>query len=555
MCLLRYIYLFGFFGLPVFLFGQAMDGDTLSSGNSKLKWSGSIQVNGGVFRSTRDPGRMPDGYYRISGNPRLRYGDWDIPLKFQLGNFEDRLLQPFNKIGISPSYKWVTIHAGYQQLDFSPFIYQNHLILGGGLELNPGKFRFAALYGEFKRATAGGILSIQDRYSKPTFKRTGLTSRIGVGTDENFIDLVFLKAEDQSSSADATTDGLRVYPEENLVFGLNTEQKIAEKWYLKATASFSAYSRDTRSSETADDDFFGSTLVYDIIQPRVSTNYATALSGNLEYRAKAWRATGKYAYIHPGYASMGIYTTQSDLQRFAIDLQGFLFERKLTAQGGWRRENNNLLNTLNYTTERNFLNTMFMWNQSRKWIGTAGITYFSTSQSGGVPDLGATGFDQGTIQGNLGYNRQRSDGSSRWSANISGMQRRNRMQSYTAFSSYNLRGDYTFLLTKNKYWQLRPGVQIGVFRIVETITTTRLSPDIQLAYKKPKSGFRTQVSGSPNFQFSSTTSTVFVWRTTGQASYRVKRKHFFVFRINQSVRTGTSEYSEWQVDLSYRYQI
>lgn len=555
MCWLRYIYLFVFFGSPFLLFGQPLEGDSTSLKKSKLKLSGSIQVNGGFFKSTRNPGRMPGGYYRISGNPRLRYGKWDIPLKFQFGNFEDRLLQPFNKIGISPSYKWITIHAGHQQLDFSPFVYQNHLIFGAGLELNPGKFRFAALYGELKRATSGGILSIQERYSRPAYKRVGLTSRIGVGTDENFVDLVFLKAKDHGSGAVAVMDSLRIYPEENFVFGLNTEQRIAEKWYFKATGALSSYTHDTRSSESSNDRFFASNLVYAIIQPRISTNYAGAISGELEYRDKAWRAKGNYEYVQPNYVSMGVYAVQSDLQRFAIDLQGFLFERKLTAQLGWRRENNNLLSSLNFTTKRNFLNTLFMWNQSRKWMGTAGVSYFSTSQSGGVPDLGGTAFDQATIQANLGYNRLRPDGSPHWSVNVNGMQRRNRAVSKVAFSSYNFRGDYVFWLTKNKFWQLRPGVQLAVFRIINTITTTRLTPEAHLAYKKPKSGFRVQVSGSPSFQFQPNISTVFVWRTTAQASYRLKRQHFFTLRLNQSVRAGVSRYSEWQVDLGYRFQI
>lgn len=555
MCPLRYISLLAFLGVPFFLFGQPMNGDSISLGNPKLKWSGSIQVNGGIFRSTRNPGRMPDGYYRISGNPRLRYGNWDIPIAFQFGNFEDRLLQPFNKLGISPSYKWITIHAGYRQLDFSPFIYRNHLILGGGLELNPGKLRFATLYGELKRATAGGILSIQERYSNPAFQRTGITSRIGVGTDENFVDLVFLKAKDQNNNSNAETDSLKIYPEENLVFGLNTEQRIAEKWYFKATGTFSSYTHDTRSSKSTSDNFFVSSLVYDIFQPLVSTEYSAAFKGGLEYRDKSWRAKGKYEYVQPGYASMGVYSVQSDLQRFALDLQGFLFERRLTAQVGWRRENNNLLSTLNYTTTRNFLNTLLMWNQKRKWIGTAGLSYFGTGQSEGIPDLGGTGFDQATLQANLGYNRRRPDGSSHWSANINGMQRRNRVGSTVAFSSYNFRGDYIFILSNNKFWELRPGMQITVFRILETFTSTRLSPELQLAYKKSKSDFKAQVSLSPNFQFNTNTNTVFVWRTTGQASYRVKRKHFFALRINQSLRTDSNNYSEWQADLSYRFEI
>ncbi len=536
-------------------FGQEENTDSIPPPGAKLNLSGSIQFNGGIFRSSRNPGRMPDSYYRISGNPTVKYGDWKIPVKFQYGNFEDRLLQPFNKLSISPSYKWITLHLGFLQPDFAPYIFQNHLIVGGGIELNPGKFRFAALYGELKRATDGGLLSLNDRYTRPVFKRMGLTSRIGYGTSDNFIDLVFLKGWEDSDRANLLTDSMRIYPEENLCFGLNTEQRFAKKWYFKATGAFSAYTYDSRSpisNSTNNSSFYGSNLLDGIYQPRISSEYSGTVLGSLEYRADLWRAEATYTLVQPDYASMGVYSVQSDLQRFGLQWRGNLFKKRLMTQIGWKRENNNVLNTRDATTSRNFLNGRFLWNQSKKWILSGGASYFATQREANNPELGGSGFDQSTVEANLGYNRRRIDGTNFWNVNLSAMQRKDNLNRTTPFQSLNLRTDISFVLDKNKSWTLNPAVNIASFKIIQTLNSIRLYPTIALKYRKRKSNFTAEVSGGPTILINTSPDNSFIWRTNASASYRIKRKHFFSFRLNQSSSTGYTTYSEWQAALSYR---
>src|SRR5690349_22417845 len=51
--------------------------------------------------------------YLIHGNPVLYIKGTPIPFSFLLSNFNNRFQQPFNQVGISPSYKWVKVHLGY----------------------------------------------------------------------------------------------------------------------------------------------------------------------------------------------------------------------------------------------------------------------------------------------------------------------------------------------------------------------------------------------------------------------------------------------------------
>jgi len=39
---------------------------------------------------------------------------------------------------MSPYYKWITIHVGYRNINYSQFTLAGHTILGAGIELHPG---------------------------------------------------------------------------------------------------------------------------------------------------------------------------------------------------------------------------------------------------------------------------------------------------------------------------------------------------------------------------------------------------------------------------------
>lgn len=68
---------------------------------------------------------LPDRYlpfnYVITGAPVLSLYGMQIPVSFVIGRQQSSFTQPFNQFELSPSYKWVTVHAGYRNLTFSPY--------------------------------------------------------------------------------------------------------------------------------------------------------------------------------------------------------------------------------------------------------------------------------------------------------------------------------------------------------------------------------------------------------------------------------------------------
>ena len=99
---------------------------------------------------------------------RLTQGAFDIPLSFVLSNFENKFYQPFNQFGISPKYKWATLHLGYRNLTYSNYTLAGHRILGAGFDLKPKNFRIGFMYGQLRRsASIDSSMNANPMYVRP----------------------------------------------------------------------------------------------------------------------------------------------------------------------------------------------------------------------------------------------------------------------------------------------------------------------------------------------------------------------------------------------------
>jgi len=145
------------------------------------------------------------------------------------------------------TYKWATVHAGYRNVNFSPFTLAGHTFLGGGVELNPGKLRLGAVYGRFNKAISS---TLAEPDILPSYKRTGYAVKVGYGKPGNYIDLVMLRAADDSASIQnvVPTAEQTVKPAENLVVGATSRLLILKHITVELDAAVSAYTRDVRAS-------------------------------------------------------------------------------------------------------------------------------------------------------------------------------------------------------------------------------------------------------------------------------------------------------------------
>lgn len=252
-------------------------------------------------------------------------------------NFLDRR---YTRIGVSPYYKWVKLHAGHRSMNFSPLTVANRTFLGGGIELTPGNLRFAAFYGGMAKTDP------QDRalfgFNKEIFSQKGLGIKVGYGKDQNFIDLIFFRARDEiSASTQINQDSAYVFPNENAVLGLNGQWEIFDKVQLKFELATSGFTQNALDPENEDPHFPFPSFV---LNRKTSTDYRKAINSSIAYNGKNFSIGLGYKRIEPEFKSLGAYFFNDDLEDYTLNFSFGLLENRLRVSGTGGVQRNNLFN-------------------------------------------------------------------------------------------------------------------------------------------------------------------------------------------------------------------
>lgn len=363
-------------GVLIFLsesitFGQ--DLANLGKGQA-LQISGSINANQVLYLSQGIDSRRDPYNYFLAGNLNLSLYGWSVPLSFSYSNQNSTFQQPFNQYGLSPTYKWVTLHAGYRSLTFSRYTLNGHLFLGGGVEVTPtDKIRVSAIYGRFQQAVEEDT-TIQANV--PAYRRMGGGVKFTYGTNKDFVDVIIFKAKDDENSLASPPVINNINPEENLVLGVGFNKTFSKNLVLKAEYASSAISQDIRAEEVT------SGNVYDRLnfafRPRVSSSYYNAVNAAIQYKIKGAGFGIAYERVDPGYRTLGSYFFNNNLENIAFT--NTLVAMKNKVRLNWRLgvQRNNLdneeLNTLRRLSGA--INVSYM--ASPKMIYNVSYTNFRT---------------------------------------------------------------------------------------------------------------------------------------------------------------------------------
>ncbi len=341
---------------------------------------GNLNLNLQSSTSNGMAARQQPFEYVVSANLTPSIYGLSLPFSFTYSNRQASYTQPFNRFGISPNYKWITLHAGYRNLNFSNYTLAGHSFLGGGIELNPGKFRFGLIGGRFNKNTTTNSLSPTD--NMPEYKRNGAAMKIGVGGKKTFVDLLLLSVKDVSTSIPIDTTYPSKTPQENLIAGLNTRITFSEKFYFEGEFAASAHTSDQFALGFGID----SSLLAKtdkIIHVNQSSRLYTAGRASLVYKAKPLTIKAEYRRIDPNYTSFGAYYMTTDIQSFAVGPAFSLFKRKLSIKGSFGLENDNLRNTKKVTTIRTVGSANLSWNPSQIFGVDGSYSNFSIDQKAG----------------------------------------------------------------------------------------------------------------------------------------------------------------------------
>lgn len=255
-------------------------------------------------------------------------------------------LPSYSFYGASPSYRWVTLHGGDRTMTFSPYSLSGVNFRGGGVELSPGRWYVASMYGRLRTDRVQDAGLIQSGLSIDDYRRFGRGLKVGYATAEGSqVAVSYFGSADrfeagfpERSEGDTLSPArVGVLPERNAVLTVSVKQRVSSLVSLEVEAARSVLTRDDSAPELPD---AGAGLsLLGLLTPRTSTAGANAFSGAVNLTPAFGNVQFKYERIEPEYRTHGSLFFQNDLENLTASVAAPLFEQRLSvaASGGLQR--------------------------------------------------------------------------------------------------------------------------------------------------------------------------------------------------------------------------
>ncbi|MGE0352104.1 MAG: hypothetical protein AB7I33_13560 [Gemmatimonadales bacterium] len=303
--------------------------------------TGSLTAYGELYsRDGIGTANRPDETGRITANLTLSLfnGLLTAPLTAIISSDQVSFRQQINQIGVSPTYKWATFHAGNFTPEYSRYTIADATLLGGGVDLHPGLFRIGAVYGRSRRAIAGN-----GNYTQIQWAQWMYGGRLGYGDEQkSFLDLFLVRGEDDRNSLDTAA----VFPvppvEASTVAGYKGQLSFGGgRVQLQSEGALSRYRRDELATNE-----------------EVTDKSAQV---KLLFNSTVWSIGGTVEYVGPGFVTLGNSGLAGDRIDYGLTGSARLSGGRLALQGmaGWRE--NNLDGDLEATAKQAIYNFSGSW--------------------------------------------------------------------------------------------------------------------------------------------------------------------------------------------------
>lgn len=245
-------------------------------------------------------------------------------------------LPAYTFVGLSPSYKWATLHLGNSNLNFSPYIFAGHSFSGIGTELRPGIWRFKAMRGRLQPTDFRELGQL--RATEQPFSRQAWGVQAGIDTGKDKASLSLLKVVDKSKIIEQ--DSLPRNPMENLVVGIAGRKQISPIIYLEIDYALSFLSRNAFSPvrTTAS----GHWLALGLMTFRNSTATHKALKTSIGLTTNFGHIEFHHERVDPGYRSLGTLFFNDDIENLTTSSAFSAFQKKLKISAHFGIQRNNL---------------------------------------------------------------------------------------------------------------------------------------------------------------------------------------------------------------------
>jgi hypothetical protein len=358
--------------------------DLGSIGKAKpVSFHGGLNLSSTVYAAKNTEGRQPPFSWVLSGNATVDVYGVQFPLSVIYAKNSEQYSLPFQRFGLSPYYKWVKLHLGHRNYYFNQFVTAGQPIFGAGIELNPKKLRFAAVYGRIAKAEFIDSTRANFAGQPSVFERKGVSVKLGLGSERNHVDVNVLKAHDDLTSLPPSVlANKNTKAAENVAIGVSTRFGIGKYLVWSLEAAGSAYTRDLTAQTVALPDSFKIVkTATSVFQPYFSSQLLTA--GETSLRVLLGKSSVQVAYrrVSPDYKSMGVFFFQNDVEQYTFSPNLVLFQNKVLLTGSVGIQQDNLLRQKLFTSKRFIGNANLSWRPNNVFSANAQYSNFGLTQT------------------------------------------------------------------------------------------------------------------------------------------------------------------------------
>lgn len=343
-----------------------------------IKVNGSLNVNTVSYYAHGIEQRRDPYNWFVTGTLNINLFGYDAPLSFSYSNANKSFSQPFNQFSFQPQYKWVKTYVGYNSMTFSNYTLAGHVFLGGGVELNPGKWKIAAMYGRLKRA----VPFTETDTVNAVFKRMGYGLKVGYEDNGSSISANIFTAKDDVNSIPYTLYNSTLTPKQNVAMSINGRKTFLKRFFIEGEYAVSALNNDVRANDNSEADTVvhkpTNNIIKGLLPANATSRYYDALNASVGYQGNWYTLQFRYERIAPEYQTLGAYYFNNDMRNITMVPSVRLFKNRLNLNANVGFQENNLDKTRTSTTKRTVgaFNATYIPNE--KWNFAANYSNFSS---------------------------------------------------------------------------------------------------------------------------------------------------------------------------------
>ncbi len=343
----------------------------------QLNITGGINLTSQFYNASGIAARRDDFQWGARANLNFSFLGINAPFTFVFSEANQNFgLPSYTFAGLSPRYKWATLHAGDRSLSFSRYTMSGISFRGLGVTLEPGKFHFSGFYGKLNRALANDLNALGDLNG--FYQRNGYGFRVGYGGNSTSIFANFFAADDQENGdlPPVTELGPVFGLQNNKVISLEGRQQIGKRISVFGELAHSAFNGNNRAPALAtEDETFGNTLL-GLFSPTEETQTGQAYQIGAAYTQTKYGLQLQYERISRGFRTLGALFFNKDSENITLGLNRSFLENKLTVFVNGGLERTNLDSEEQESTNRIIGALNLTYRPDDKWMFSSGYSNF-----------------------------------------------------------------------------------------------------------------------------------------------------------------------------------